>query len=77
MIRLGIVPACGAALPGGPVLASACTQDGRLSWERLHLHHEPPLTGAERQDPRAICDPVRVVWLCERCHSRRTGVGAA
>jgi len=70
LIDAHIVPVCGAALPDGPKTQdSLCKQEGLLNGDRLHLDHEPPLTEAERQDMRAVCDPTRIQLLCgPRCH---------
>ncbi len=35
---------------------------------RMHLDHEPPLTGPD--DPGRL-DEDRVQWLCETCHNRK------
>lgn len=73
LLREGIAPVCGAALPGGPTMSeSRCKAEGRLSAVRLHLHHDPPLTRAEREDKRAVEDPLRVGFLCQRCHNAAT-----
>ena len=78
MIHLGIAPVCGSSLPGGPTMAhSACRADGRLTFQSadgtdLHLDHDPPLRGEERKDPRAVCNPTRVTFLCRACHSAKT-----
>lgn len=78
MIALGIVPVCGATLPGGPVTQdSLCQQQRRLVGQNsdgseLHLDHEPSLRFEERGDARAVCDPLRVQWLCRECHARKT-----
>lgn len=73
MIQLGIVPVCGAALPGGPLMTdSRCKAEGRLTDGALHLDHDPPLRAEERHDPRTVCDSTRVGWLCGACHAART-----
>lgn len=78
LIAEGIVPVCGAALPGGPrTQDSQCRADGHLTFtssdgSALHLDHEPPLTDAERQNRAAVCDPMRVRLLCASCHSGKT-----
>ena len=73
MIRLGIAPVCGAALPGGPPMTdSQCKAAGRLNASRLHLDHNPPLRPEERQDRHAVEDMHRVGWLCVTCHAART-----
>ena len=73
LVAAGIAPICGAALPGGPAMAeSQCRADGRVTWTPLHLDHDPPLRAVERADWRAVCDPMRVGWLCASCHDRRT-----
>lgn len=73
LIAAGIVPACGARLPGAPVTEdSLCVLAGRLNNRRLHLDHTPPLASAERADERAVCDPMRVQFLCESCHNAKT-----
>jgi len=77
LVWAGIAPVCGATLPGGPAMtASACQRDGRLTGTRLHLHHDPPLTDAERGDVAAVCDPRRVGFLCESCHNAETARAA-
>lgn len=73
LIAAGIPPVCGAALPGGPSMAaSRCRAEGRLEWRRLHLDHDPPLKDDERRDRKAVCNPMRVGFLCWRCHSAKT-----
>jgi len=73
LVSLGIMPACGAALPDGPATQdSACKAEGMLTTDGLHLDHEPPLTEAERSVPSIVCDSSRVQLLCEHCHSRKT-----
>lgn len=78
MIALHILPVCGAALPGGPVTTdSACQAAGLLvganpDGTELSLDHEPPLRAEERLNPRAVCDLLRVQWLCRACHARKT-----
>jgi 5-methylcytosine-specific restriction endonuclease McrA len=73
LIKHGIVPACGARWPGQPSTGdSRCHAEGRLVADDLHLDHTPPLTDAERHDPRAVCDPLRVQLLCESCHNTKT-----
>ncbi len=72
-----IIPACGAALPGGPTTAhSKCKASGLLTFasadgSSLHLDHEPPLRDEERSDRRAVCDPQRIQLLCRECHSQK------
>ncbi len=78
LIAAGVVPACGARMPGARETGdSACRQAGRLNDRRLHLDHTPPLTEAERHDPRAVCDPARVQFLCEACHNAKSAREAA
>lgn len=73
LLRHGIVPSCGATLPGGPQTTdSRCLAEGRIVASRLHLDHAPPLTPEERQDPRAVCDRRRVQVLCAACHAAKT-----
>lgn len=73
LIRRNIAPVCGAILPGGPVTTdSQCRADGRSTWDDLHLDHEPPLRDEERHNVRAVCNPVRVQFLCRRCHAAKT-----
>jgi hypothetical protein len=48
---------------------SACRHQGLKTGQPLHLHHEPPLQDHERGVIRAVCDPQRIVLLCERCHN--------
>jgi 5-methylcytosine-specific restriction enzyme A len=72
LITQDIAPVCGASLPGGPAMtASRCRAEGRLE-ARTQVHHDPPLRDEERQDERAVCDPLRVGLLCVRCHSGET-----
>ena len=73
LIAKGIVPVCGAALSGGPSMAdSQCRAQGLLNDHDLHLDHDPPLRPDERQDRRAVCNPLRVGFLCASCHARKT-----
>lgn len=73
LIAVGIVPACGASLPGGPAMqASECRRRGHLNIDKLHLHHDPPLRPEERSIRRLVCDPLRVGFLCVGCHSAET-----
>jgi hypothetical protein len=67
-----ILPQCGARLSGSPSPHSACAQRGRQTLEGLHLDHDPPLEAWERQDPRRVCDPHRVQFLCAGCHGVKT-----
>lgn len=83
VVFAGVVPCCGATLPGGPdASVSECRRDGRMTMtsddgSALHLHHEPELRPEELRDRRAICDPSRIVLACRTCHTkgtpRRTG----
>ena len=78
LVVLGIVPCCGAVMPGGPsakaLLLSECAAQslivGASSGGGLHLHHEPELTDQEAQDRAAVCDELRIVLLCDRCQNR-------
>lgn len=78
LVAAGIPPVCGATLPGGPVTQdSACKAAGLQVFDNddgtgLHLDHEPPLTEAERLDPAAVCDPLRIQCLCRADHARKT-----
>jgi 5-methylcytosine-specific restriction endonuclease McrA len=73
MISLGIVPQCGARLPEARVTAdSTCAANGRLVTAYLQLDHIDPLEPYERRDPRIVCDPTRVQFLCESCHKAKT-----
>ena len=73
LITFGILPACGARWPGLPLTGdSRCAEEGRIVTDDLHLDHEPPLTEAEREDVRAVCDKDRVQLLCASCHSAKT-----
>lgn len=69
LVQHGIMPCCGATLPNGPHCGpTECQQVGVLTVSNLHLDHEPPLTDAERRDPRKVCDEKRVRLLCQREH---------
>jgi hypothetical protein len=76
LMAADIARVCGAALPGGPSMtASTCKAQGRLvarsrDGTDLHLHHDPPLTDEERKNPRIVCDPLRVGYLCADDHRR-------
>lgn len=73
LVEAGVLPICGASLPGGPQTSdSRCQADGLQNGEDLHLDHEPPLTDAERLDARIVCDPLRIQLLCGVDHSRKT-----
>ena len=73
LVAAGILPVCGAALPGGPSMAaSQCRASGRLNAQHLHLDHDPPLRRRERVDRRVVEDPRRVGLLCRSCHARKT-----
>jgi hypothetical protein len=77
LIRANVVPMCGAVVPGGPATKdSRCKQLGRYTFhsgsESLHLDHEPPLSVTERANSQAVCDPMRVQYLCKSCHSVKT-----
>ena len=74
LVQQDILPICGAALPTGPQTQdSRCKAEGRLTFEDLHLDHEPPLTEAERQHVHIVCDPNRIQLLCgPRCHHDKT-----
>lgn len=78
LLRIGLEtngpgPCCGARLPEAPVSTdSACAAQGILTTRGLHLDHFPPLTLAEREDARAVCDPSRVQLLCHSCHNAKT-----
>lgn len=73
LIAAGVAPVCGAALPGGPAMtASTCKAQGLLNDRHLHLDHDPPLRPEERGDRRAVCDPLRVGFLCRADHARKT-----
>ena len=77
MVLLGILPVCGAILPGGPVTTdSQCKAAGLLTFRSadgsaLHHDHEPPLTEAERRDASKVCDPMRLQLLCASCHAAK------
>lgn len=74
LVAAGIPPVCGARLPNGPTTShSQCRAAGLINGTDLHLHHEPPLSEAERQDVRAVCDPTRIEALCSTCHNAETG----
>lgn len=84
MVSLGIPPACGAVLPGGPSNhVSQCRSQGltftgtSAYGSSLHFHHEPELTKSELEaidaGNRAIaCDEKRIVLACRECHSIET-----
>jgi hypothetical protein len=73
LIAAGVAPICGAALPDGPSMKdSTCKAEGRITFRRLHLDHDPPLRADERCDRRVVCDPLRVGFLCASCHSTKT-----
>lgn len=78
LVDAGVLPVCGAVLPGGPTTEdSSCKAQGLLTFQSddgtdLHLDHEPPLQPHERQDPRAVMDPLRLQLLCRADHSRKT-----
>jgi hypothetical protein len=78
LVAAGAMPMCGAVLPGGPVTKdSRCKDLGRYTFnsgptQSLHLDHEPPLRQDERANERAVCDPLRVQYLCKGCHSVKT-----
>ncbi|MGE0450855.1 MAG: hypothetical protein AB7Q29_14875 [Vicinamibacterales bacterium] len=75
LIRAGIAPVCGAALPDGPQTThSRCRARGALVSKNpdgtdLHFNHWPPLQPHERGDRRAVCDPRRIELLCRTCHN--------
>lgn len=78
LVEAGVVPACGARLPGGPTpTVSRCLAEGVLTGtstrgSSLHLHHQPELALWEQSDRAAICDPMRIVVACDRCHNAET-----
>lgn len=78
MVRLGILPVCGATLPGGPLTAdSRCRTQGLLTFtsqdgSSLHHDHEPPLREHERSHRSAVCNAKRIQLLCAECHSAKT-----
>jgi 5-methylcytosine-specific restriction endonuclease McrA len=79
LIRAGLVPVCGAALPGGPDTAafSQCRRDGVFTFRSadgsdLHVDHTPPLTTREHTDRAAITNLFRCCLLCQACHSAKT-----
>jgi hypothetical protein len=51
---------------------SRCRAEGLVNNRDLHLHHDPPLTAAERKNKRAVEDPMRCGLLCRSCHSAAT-----
>lgn len=81
LIEAGVSPVCGATLPGGPQTNdSQCQASGLLTFQSadgsdLQQDHEPRLTEAERRDPHAVCDPLRIQLLCRSCHSAKTARG--
>ena len=78
LVDAGITPVCGASLPTGPGPEhSQCHAAGLYAYtsadgSSLHLDHEPPLQDHERQDVQAVCDPARIVLLCQSCHATKT-----
>ncbi len=78
LVAQGIVPVCGARLPGAPLTpVTACQEAGLMTGASedgsgLHLHHEPELTEAEVTDRAAVCQPLRIVLTCRGCHSAIT-----
>lgn len=87
LIAAGFLPACGAALPGGPSMKdSRCAAAGLVNTVQLELDHDPPLTAAERNHRTACVLPQcggksghsaflcanRVGLYCRSCHSRKT-----
>lgn len=78
LIEAGIAPVCGAVLPGGPQTHdSSCQAAGVQTFANpdgssLHLDHEPPLTDAERQDARSVCNAFRIQLLCSADHAIKT-----
>ena len=74
LIKAGVLPICGAHLPGGPQTHdSQCQAEGIQNGDDLDFDHEPPLTDEERQDVRKVCDPLRIQLLCgSRCHAAKT-----
>jgi len=77
LVAARIVPACGAALPGGPTSTySRCRDAGVMTLisadgSSLHLDHEPDLTDAEAHDRAIVTDPLRCVLLCRACHNAK------
>jgi hypothetical protein len=43
-----------------------------MTFDDLHLDHDPPLQDWERTDSRRVCDPQRVGFLCATCHTVAT-----
>ena len=77
LIDKHIYPICGARLSGIPSPYSQCAAQGLVvdrsaDGTDLHVDHDPPLTDAERQNSRAVCDLHRVGLLCKSCHNRKT-----
>jgi hypothetical protein len=82
LVSAGILPVCGARLPGGPHgYQTRCQAEGRqmtgasADGSSLHVHHEPELSAAEAVDRAAVCDLLRCVLACAECHAERTGAG--
>ncbi len=81
LVAKGITPACGAALPDGPLTAdSACKRDDLLTFQStdgssLHVDHQPALRDDELGKPHAMCDLRRVQLLCASCHARKSDPG--
>jgi hypothetical protein len=72
LIARHVIPMCGARLSGVPTTRSLCAQQHRMTFEDLHLDHDPPLQDWERNDPSRVCDPQRVGFLCAACHTIAT-----
>jgi hypothetical protein len=72
LIARHIIPMCGARLSGVPSARSGCAMQHRMTFDDLHLDHDPPLEDWERSHPERVCDPQRVGFLCASCHSVKT-----
>jgi hypothetical protein len=72
LIARHVIPMCGARLSGVPSASSLCSKQSRMTFDDLHLDHDPPLEAWERSRPERVCDPQRVGFLCASCHSAKT-----
>lgn len=81
LVHGGVVPCCGARLPGAsPTTDSLCLASGLLTYasldgSSLHLDHTPPLAEWERPHIDLVCDALRVQLLCAECHAHKHDPG--